>query len=188
LLGDRQGLAAQAAAMHRPGVSDPRFQYAAATCHLAARDYRLLLEAARRACADPALVNECHYLIGWAHYHLGDTPAAVTALKKVAGDAASASVDHARALLGCIAFQAKDYEAAIQWWGDLDIWKRTAWQLDETLRATIYLSGLHAYEANRYEQAADCFGTAKQLGLQEDKLDALLTLALVKAGQALLFE
>src|SRR5438105_1346624 len=71
LLGDRQGLAAQAAAMHRPGVPDSRFQYAAATCHLAAGDYRLLLEAARRACADPALVTECHYLIGWANYHLG---------------------------------------------------------------------------------------------------------------------
>ena len=68
---------------------------------------------------------------------------------------------------GCIAFQANEYEAAIQWWGDLDVGKRTAWQLDETLRATIFLSGLHAYKANSYEQAADCFRTARQLGLQQ---------------------
>ena len=39
-----------------------------------------------------------------------------------------------------------------------------------------------------YEQAADRFREAGKLGLRDKRLGPLLTLALVKAGQRLLFE
>ena len=56
-LGDREGLAAQAAAMNRPGVRDARFHYLGAVCHLAARDYPLIQGAVLLIAAVFLLVN-----------------------------------------------------------------------------------------------------------------------------------
>ena len=50
------------------------------------------------------------------------------------------------------------------------------------------LSGLLALKEGRYEQAAERFKEAGKLGLREKSLGSLITLALVRAGQKLLFE
>jgi hypothetical protein len=80
------------------------------------------------------------------------------------------------------------YEEAIAWWNAVDARPRSQWNLDEPLRQTVLLSGLLAYEEKRYEQAADRFREAGRLGLRDRRLGPLITLALVKAGQRLLYE
>ena len=95
---------------------------------------------------------------------------------------------YARAMLGQLSFARSAYDDAIKWWNMVDARRRAEWQLDETLRQTVLLSGLLAFENRRYEQAADRFREAGKLGLRDRNLGSLLTLALVKAGQRLLYE
>jgi tetratricopeptide (TPR) repeat protein len=188
IVGDREGLAAQAPAMNRPAVPDARFHYLGAVCHLAAKDYTRALELSQRAATDPALAVESHYLMGWAHLHLDNAGAARHALQKVAAAEKNPSAVYARALLGQLGFVSGAYDEAIKWWGAVEPRRRAHWQLDETLRHTAFLSGLLNYQEGRYEQAAERFREAGKLGLRERRLGPLLTLALVKAGQRLLYE
>jgi tetratricopeptide (TPR) repeat protein len=187
-LNDREGLAAQAAVMDRPAVRDARFHYLGAVCHLAARDYPRVLELGQRALADEKLAAESHFVMAWAHLHLRDGNAAQQALLKVAAADKSPSAVYARALLGHLHFASGNSDAAIQWWSAVAPQRRAAWQLDDTLRQTVLLAGLEAYRDGRFEQAADRFREAGKLGLRDRRLGPLLTLALVKAGQRLLFE
>jgi tetratricopeptide (TPR) repeat protein len=188
ITGDREGLAAQAAAMDRPEVADARFHYLGAVCHLAARDYPRALELAMRAAGDEALATESQYLMAWAHLYLKDEDAARQALQKVAAADKSPSAPYARALLGHLGFSRGAYDDAIKWWNQVDARRRAEWQLDEPLRQTVLLSGLLAFRKERYEQAADRFREAGRLGLRDRRLGSLLTLSLVKAGQRLLYE
>jgi tetratricopeptide (TPR) repeat protein len=188
--GDRDGLAALAALapeMGRPQVADARFHYLAAVCFLAAGDYPQVLEACRRAWGEPSLLVECRYLMGWAHLHLNDEAAAIREWEVVARTAESPSAEHARALLGRLRFGRGEYEEAFPWWTGLDAKRRGAWGLDEPLRGTIFLAGLLALGAGRYEKAAERFRDAGKLGLRDRRLGPLMTLALVKAGQEKLF-
>jgi hypothetical protein len=52
----------------------------------------------------------------------------------------------------------------------------------------VLLSGLLACKDGRFEQAAERFREAGKLGLRDRRLGPLLTLALVRAGQRLLYE
>jgi tetratricopeptide (TPR) repeat protein len=187
-LNDREGLAAQAPVMDRPAVRDARFHYLGAVCHLAARDYPRVLELGQRALADEKLAAESHFVMAWAHLHLRDDNAAQQSLLKVAAADKSPSAVYARALLGHLHFAAGNSDAAIQWWSAVDSQRRAAWHLDDTLRQTVLLAGLEAFRDGRFEQAADRFREAGKLGLRDRRLGPLLTLALVKAGQRLLFE
>jgi tetratricopeptide (TPR) repeat protein len=186
-LGDEAGLAEQAAAMNRPAVKDARFHYLGAVCHLAARDYYGAIELSRRAAADEALAVESNYLMAWAHLHMNDPNAAGQALQKVVS-VKTPSADHARALLGKLSFARGDYDDAIKWWNAVDAARRAEWHFDEPLRQTVYLAGLTALDKEKFEQAADRFREAGKLGLRDRRLGGLLTLALIKAGQRLLFE
>jgi tetratricopeptide (TPR) repeat protein len=186
-LGDEAGLAAQAPAMNRPAVKDARFHYLGAVCHLAARDYDGALELSRRAAADEALAVESHYLMAWAHLHLNDAGAAGQALQQVV-NVKTPSADHARALMGKLSFARGDYDDAIKWWNAVDAARRAEWHFDEPLRQTVLLAGLTALEKQKFEQAADRFREAGKLGLRDTRLGGLLTMALIKAGQRLLFE
>ncbi len=188
VLGDREALAAQAPLMNRPAVQDARFHFLGAVCHLAARDYERALELGQRAASDPTLELESQYVMAWAHVHLANPNAARTALQRVAAAEKGPSAPYARALLGQLSFARGAYDDSIKWWTTLDAQRRAEWHLDDVLRQTVLLSGLLAYEGKRYEQAADRFREAGKLGLRERRLGGLLTLALVKAGQRLLFE
>jgi tetratricopeptide (TPR) repeat protein len=185
--GDREGLAAQAAAMDRPEVADARFHYLGAVCKLAARDYPRAMELARRAAQDESLATESQYLMAWAHLYLREDDAARQALQRVAAAEKSPSAPFARALLGHLGFTRGAYDDAIKWWNQVDARRRAEWTLDEPLRQTVLLSGLLAFRKGRYEQAADRFREAGRLGLRDRRLGSLLTLALVKAGQRLLY-
>jgi tetratricopeptide (TPR) repeat protein len=186
-LADREGLANLAPLMNRPDVKDARFHYLGAVCHLAARDYPAALELGQRAAADESLAIESHYVMAWAHLHQNDLPAARASLAKVAAADHSPSAVYARALLGNLHFHRSAYDEAIGWWNRVDPRRRSEWGLDDPLRQTVLLAGLMAYENKRYEQAADRFREAGKLGLRDRRLGGLLTLALVKAGQRLLY-
>jgi tetratricopeptide (TPR) repeat protein len=197
---DHEGLASQAGAMDRPGVPDGRFHYLGAVCNLAARNYRQTLELAKRALAccerpsgsrvangDDPLAVESHFVSAWAHLHLEDHDAARQALQRVAAADKSPSAVYARALLGQLSFIRSAYDDAIKWWNAVEPRRRIDWGVDDTLRQTVLLAGLMAYQNGRYEQAAERFREAGKLGLRDRRLGSLMTLALVKAGQRLLY-
>ena len=50
------------------------------------------------------------------------------------------------------------------------------------------LAGLTAFEKGKFELAAERIREAGRLGLRDRRLGSMLTLALVKAGQRLLFD
>jgi len=188
VMGDKERLKEQAAAMDRPGVKDARFHYLGAVCHLARQDYKRAVELSAQAATDESLAAESQYLMAWAHLHLEDHAAATQALRKVAAAEKSPSAVFARAMLGQLSFAREAYDDAIKWWNQVDARRRAEWKLDEPLRQTVFLAGLLAFEQGRYEQAADRIREAGKLGLRDKRLGSLLTLALVKAGQKLLFE
>jgi tetratricopeptide (TPR) repeat protein len=188
VLGDREGLARQAAVMDRPAVRDARFHYLGAVCHLAAKHYDAVLELSRRAAADESLAMESQFVMAWAYLHQDNPSAAQQALQKVAAVEKSQSAVYARALLGRLRYTRGAYDEAVTWWSSVDPQRRSEWQLDEPLRQTVLLSGLMAYEEGRFEQAAERFREAGKLGLRDRRLGPLLTLALVRAGQRLLYE
>jgi len=195
MLGDRDGLARQAAVMDQPAVRDARFHYLGAVCHLAAKQYEAVLELSRRTIetdrreAGPtSLAIESQFLMAWAYLHQDNASAARQALQKVAADEKSPSAVYARALLGRLSYARADYDEAVKCWSSVDPGRRSEWQLDESLRQTVLLSGLIAYKEGRFEQAADHFREAGKLGLRDRRLGPLLSLALVRAGQRLLYE
>ncbi len=187
VLGDRDGLAQLAPRMKRQDVDDPRFQFLAAVCLLAAGDYPAVLEACGRAAQDAALAVECSYLVGWAQLLRHEIAAATEAFRVVARVKDSASAAHAQALLGAIRFHEGGYEEAIHWWQSLDAERRADWKFAEPLQATVWLAALKALQSGRYENAAERLREAGKLGWRDRRLGPLLSFALVKAGQQLLY-
>jgi hypothetical protein len=189
VLGDREGLASQAAVMDRPAVSDARFHFLGAVCNLAARQYRNVIELGiRAATADRSLEVESRFVMAWAHLHLGEVEAARESFRRVAADEKSPSAHCARAMLGQLSFQRGEADEAIGWWSGIESAARRGWGLDEPLRQTVLLAGLQALDEERFEQAAERFLEAGKLGLRDRRLGGLITLAVVKAGQRLLYQ
>jgi tetratricopeptide (TPR) repeat protein len=186
--GDRTRLAAMAPALNRPEVQDARFHYLGAVSHLAAKDYGLAVQLGRRAAADEGLAAESQFVVAWALLHQRNGPEARLALQRVAATDKAPSAVYAKALLGQLSFARGAYDDAAKWWNALDAKRRAEWKLDDTLRHSVLLSGLQALDQKRYEQAAERFREAGRLGLRDRRLGDLLTAALVKAGQRLLFE
>jgi tetratricopeptide (TPR) repeat protein len=188
ILGDQESLARQAPEMDCPSVPDARFHYLGAVCHLAAQKYDAALELSQRAAVNESLAVESQFLMAWAYLHQNNLGAAQQALQKVAVVETSPSAVYARALLGRLHLSRGAYDEAIHWWSRIDPQRRNQWQLEEPLRQTVLLSGLMAYKEERFEQAAERFREAGKLGLRDCRLGPLLTLALVRAGQRLLYE
>jgi tetratricopeptide (TPR) repeat protein len=185
------GLAAQAAAMYRreeqADPHDARFHFLAAVCHLAAGEHERAMESARKAAEkDADLALECAYLLGWAAWLRGDLTSAGRAFQKPAL-ADSPSTDYARALLGKVCFTQEAYEEAITWWKALDASRRKEWNFEEALRGTVFVTALQAFKEGQFEKAAETFREAGRLGWRDRRLGPLLTLALIKAGQQLLY-
>jgi tetratricopeptide (TPR) repeat protein len=204
LVGERQDLARQAGSMNQPEVSDPRFHYLAALCHLAARDPAGMLDSCRRAgdlaemsftvptkngaaTGTASLIPETAYLAGLAYLLEDDAISAMRSLRETARAPEVPSAGHAQALLGKMSFSQGAYAEAIQWWQALDAEKRAGWKFSEALAGAVFLTALEAFEAGRFEQAADKIREAGRLGWRDRRLGLLLTLSLVKAGQELLY-
>ena len=125
---------------------------------------------------------------GVAQIHLNNGDAARQSLMKAASADKSPSAPYARALLGQQAFSQSAFDEAVRWWKEVDPSRRAEWKLDEPLRQTVLLAGLMAYEKGKFELAAERIREAGRLGLRDRRLGSMLTLALVKAGQRLLFD
>jgi tetratricopeptide (TPR) repeat protein len=188
LLGDEQGLAAQAPAMDRADVGDPRFHLLAEVCQLAAGNHGALAAACGRASADPALAVEAAYVMGWDCIRRRDPATAALALQRVAQAADSPSAGHAQAILGAIRFHQGAYDEAARWWRQLDEGRRKAWGFDEPLAGAVFLAALKDLRGGRYAEAAARLREAGKLGRRDRRLGPLLALALFKAGQQLLYE
>ena len=186
--GDTPGLADLAPQMDRPNVTDARFHYLGAVCSLASGNYRRVVELGERAVRDPNLATESRFVMAWAALHLGDAEAAAKLFGKVADQTASPSAVYAKAILGKLHSERGDIDEAVACWASLEPKWRARWGLDDPLRQSVFLSGLVALDERRFEFAADRFKEAGKLGLRERCLGGLITLALVKAGQRLLFE
>jgi tetratricopeptide (TPR) repeat protein len=185
LLDDQEGLAAQAAAMNRPGITDARFHFMAGVCRLAAGDDAGVLEACGRAGNDPALAAESAYLMGWACIHRREPGTAALAFQRVAQGSPSAG--HAQAILGAIRFHQGNFDEAVQCWQRLDECRRKTWGFDKALAGGMFLAGLKDLRERRFEQAAGRFREAGKLGHRDARLGSLLSLALLRAGQELLY-
>jgi tetratricopeptide (TPR) repeat protein len=181
---DRPALARLAPRMDRPEVSDARFHYLGAVCQLASDRPQLAAEIAQRA---KSLALEARLIQAWACIKLGNADAALAVLKPLAADASSPSVMYARAVMGLLSYQKGAYEDTIQFWTSVEASARARWGLDEPLRHMVLLAGLSALQTSKFEQAADRFREAAKLGLRDKRLGGLITLALVKAGQRLLY-
>lgn len=188
LNGDGATLAAQAPAMTRADSKDPRYHFLGAVCQLAAGDPIVAIDACQRLSAAGAYPTESRYVAGLAHLQDGNSAAAIANLEPVSLAADSPAVQHARALLGQVHYQTGNYTEAVRWWKQLDAGQRTAWHLDEPLRAGLFLAGLQAYHAGHFEQAAERYREAGKSGYRDRRLGALLQTALFKAGQSLLFQ
>jgi tetratricopeptide (TPR) repeat protein len=200
-LGDKAGLAQQAAAMNRDDVPDPRYHFLAGICYLAADNYPAVIDACSRtrasweklypksdAKAQPmSLALESNYLAGWAQIMQTNVSAATDLLRLPASKPDHPSASHARALLGTLAFVNGSADEAIKWWQSVDPKKRAAWKLNETLAGTMFLGALEAYHAGAYIKAADKLREAGKLGCRDRRLGPLLSLCLVKAGQHYLY-
>jgi tetratricopeptide (TPR) repeat protein len=187
LMGDSEGLAAQAPAMKRPDVADPRFHFLAGVCHLAAGDHASLAESCGRAAADPHLALECAYLMGWDCISRREPATAALAFQRVAQAADSPSASYAQAILGAIRFHQGAYEEAAQWWQRLEESKRESWGFAEPLAGAVFLAALKDLREGRFQQAAARLRESGKLGRRDRRLGPLLALALFKAGQQLLY-
>jgi tetratricopeptide (TPR) repeat protein len=182
---DRSGLAELASRMDSTETLDSRFHLMGAVCLMAAGDPGKALEVAGRASQWP---REAHLLQGLALVKLGKAKDAIEKLRQAASDPDSPSVMYARALLGLLCFQSGGFEEAAQHWSHLAPEARAAWRLDDPLRQTVLLTGLRALGDERYEEASERFREAGRLGLRDRRLGGLASLALVKAGQRLLYD
>ena len=169
-------------------MKDARFHYLGAVCCLR-RDYAKAVELSQRAAAgDASLTGESHYVMAWAQLHQNNGDAARQSFLKAAAADKSPSAPYARALLGRQAFDRSAFDEAVRWWKEVEPGRRAEWKLDDPLRQTVLLAGLMAYEKGKFELAAERIREAGRLGLRDRRLGSMLTLALVKAGQRLLFD
>jgi tetratricopeptide (TPR) repeat protein len=176
--------------MDRPNVSDPGFHYMAAVCHAPAENHAGVLAACRRALgnADAVLAVSCEYLMGWAHWQLGEESAALARFERVASSAGNSAADSARAAAAYLHYIQEQYDQAAVYWKAIEPRRRTEWRLDEPLQKTVFLAALAAMDEERFEDAAENLREAGRLGLRERTLGSLLTLSLMKAGQRLLYQ
>jgi tetratricopeptide (TPR) repeat protein len=183
---DLRGLAAVLGRLEN--ARDPRLHFLAAVCHLAAEEHGRVPAAARQAAEkSPGLAGDCQYLVGRAAFLGGDAAAATQALRQPGENSGCLSKGHAQALLGRICFSQGRHEEAIAWWKSLEPARRKAWGFDEPLRGTLFVSALESFQADQFEEAAEKIREAGRLGLRERRLGSLLALALIKAGQKLLY-
>jgi tetratricopeptide (TPR) repeat protein len=185
---DTTGLAALAERLDAAADAAPASRYLAAVCHWAAgrydRAHTLALEAAQAR----EWQSEARLIAAWSLAKQGALTQALPLLESVTSDESAASRQLAHALAGHLHEQQQRYEDTIRHWSAIDASTRARWGLEEPLRVMVFLGGLAALDSGRYEQAAERFREAGKLGLRERRLGGLITLALVKAGQKLLYE
>jgi tetratricopeptide (TPR) repeat protein len=169
-------------------TGDARLQLMTALASLTAKDYAKAAEVAEQAAKDGALQADGHFLAGWARFLGGEMAAARVHFSAVAAVTSNPASVYAKALLGSMAYRQGQIEETVKMWSGIEPAKRAELLLEEPLRQCVFLAGLVGMKKGKFEEAAERFREAGKLGLREKRLGGLITLALVKAGQRLLFE
>ncbi len=191
--GDNTNLARQASAMVDASVADSRYHFLSALAHLIAGDKDGAIAATKRVGGSnpvgemKTLAVEAGYIAALSHLELGQSTAAIDALRPITYNPASPTLSHAQAILGKILFQESRHDEAIGVWQVLDAAKRKTWKLDEPLAGTTFVSALESLARGQYEQAAEKFRQAGRLGCRDRQLGPLLLLSLFKAGQQAIY-
>jgi hypothetical protein len=192
LNGDTAGLAEQAQQMRDPNVTDLRYHYFAALCHLVSQQYEAVIAACERikeqvgrngTLTQRVLAIEAGYLAGLARIALNEPHLAVEPLRPITYDPKSPTLAYAQALLGEVLFREKRHDDALTSWQALDAKKRQEWKLNEPLAQTTFISALESLQKAEYEQASEKLRQSGKLGYRDRRLGPLLLLALFKAGQ-----
>jgi len=192
LEGDTAALATQANDMRDSSVTDPRYHYLSALCHLLGDQLGEVIAACERiaqqigrngSSSQRALAVESGYLAALAQIGLNQPRAAIDALKPITFSATSPTLSYAQALLGNVLYQEQRHQEAIVAWQSLDAAKRQAWSLNEPLATTMFINALESLLRAEYEQAGEKFRQAGRLGYRDRRLGPLLLLSLFKAGQ-----
>jgi tetratricopeptide (TPR) repeat protein len=196
LHGDPSSLANQAQQMQNAEVSDPRYHYFAALCHLMGGHFEAALAASKRVTekvgsngsrTQREIILEAGYLAGLAEIALNNLPAAIDALKPMTFNPTSPTLSFAQAQVASSLFREQRHEEAIAAWQALDAQKRQAWGLSDALAQTTFISALESLQNAKYEEAAERFRQAGRLGYRDRRLGPLLLLALFKAGQQAIY-
>ena len=185
---DKAGLAELAERFGNQAEQPPAICYMAALCHWAAAHYEQARAWAQRAATAPEWHSEARLIEAWSLAQQGACSEALPLLETVCNDPKATSRNVARALAGLLYEQTQQYEQTVRHWSAIEPTVRSRWGLDEPLRRMVYLSGLIALKDGHYEQAVERLREAGKLGLREQRLGGLITLALVKAGQKLLYD
>jgi tetratricopeptide (TPR) repeat protein len=197
LQGDVASLAGQGEAMQNAEVTDPRYHYLAALCHLLGGRPEAVVAACQRI-GQPTGSNgsmsqrqyavEAGYLAALAHIDMNQPRPAIDALKPLTCDPKSPTLPYAQALLGEVLFRANRHDEAISAWQALDPQTRQAWNLAEPMAQTTFISALESLQKAQYDIAADKLRQAGKLGYRDRRLGPLLLLALFKAGQQAIYK
>ena len=195
LQGDTAALASQGNDMQNADVTEPRYHYLAALCHLLggkldnvlAACERITQQVGRNGSTQRGLAVEAGYLAALAQIGLNQPAQAIDALKPITYDAKSPTLSHAQALLGEVLFRETRHDEAIATWQALDAQKRQAWGLSDALAQTTFISALESMQRAEYEQAAEKLRQAARLGYRDRRLGPLLLLSLFKAGQQAIY-
>lgn len=184
--GDQEGLQRLAANMDRPEVDSPSYRFLAAICQLAAGNSAGVIQSCQLASADPALRPECDYLLGWEALQRRDVESAAGYFSRVAGRG-NATAAQALALLGGIRFYQGQFDRAVEHWKALTAEARQRLHLQAPLANLVFLSALEAFRAGDFQKSAARIREAGKLGVKDRRLGPLLALALLRAGQKLLY-
>jgi len=179
--GDHENLAALAAAMDRPDVADPRFQYLAAVCQITHGELDAAKQTARRVAADAAWQAEGDHLVGAVHLLRGDYPGAVNRLESALQAPEGSYHDHGRALLGWLKFEQREYVAAARLWQQVGADKRKEWGIEAVEPGVAFLAGVQGLKANDPVAAFEWLQLARERNWQEPRLNVLNERALVEA-------
>lgn len=194
--GDTAALAEQARAMRNSDVTDLRYHYLTALCHLLGGQLEAVVAIGERmaqqigrngSLTQRALAVEAGYLAALAQIGLNQPRPAIDALKLITFDPKSPTLSYAQALLGEVLFQERRHDEAITAWQALDAPKRQGWNLADPLAQTMFISALESLQRAEYEQAAEKLRQAGKLGYRDRRLGPLLLLSLFKAGQQAIY-
>ncbi|HEV3144053.1 MAG TPA: tetratricopeptide repeat protein [Gemmataceae bacterium] len=183
---DHGGLAELASAMDQPEVADPRFHYLATVCQITHGDLETAKHSARRVAANTSWQSEGDHLVGAVHLRGGDYPGAANGLEAALHAAEGTFHDHARALLGWLKFEQREYIAAARLWQQVSPEKRQAWGIERVLAAVTFLAGVEGLKANDPLAAFEWFTQARQQNWPDPRLSVLYERALVEASGLML--
>ncbi len=185
---DKERIAPLIGSMEQVAESDPQSHFFLAHCYLETGKLAKALEASQAASENDSLASDCAFLSGWIFLSENEPDKAALNFLKVLSHPDSPSLPYARALLGGLRFFQGSPQDAIDLWKGLEPASLARFDLAQPLAQTIYLTALQEMAQGDYAGAAEKFREAGKRGLREPRLGALLSLALLKAGQSLLYQ